>query len=730
MSLEPIIADTGEVGYFQIIATMPDGEQIDITFFRDVPTQVSAFTFSDPFGDESFSFMLPKATYFDRFGDGDLNWLIRGTDIEVRWRAPSTIYETSTAAIAARQDWLWEGFIASVTPGNPGTGTTVECKGALYQLDDFVAIPQNPARPIPYEVLMRHAFDPARRPSLRTRPLQVRYPAEWSNTVPQYASNESYLQPIGLNVGQKWTGLSSRNTGNWDPTLTGFVQSLLATMYTGDGGQWTIIKEKNRSPVLTVRDLRPHVTSQTLYIGLGLPGVEPQLTQDYSQTANVIYGTGTDPAGVAYSNLQPLNSADLNTIYSPFAFTPQVHPASESNPAYERARMRKEIYLNFQEGLTTDQATNVAQQHLMRFSDPGWSGSLTLTSDPRMDGNTFSRFLIRAGMTIVLEGLGGSDVLFHISSVSVDLNNQSVDLTIDTKCRDQLTIEEVQARTRDAMNIKRMLQVNGLQLPFEDYLKPWSYERGSGVIPSGDVYDARPLFKSLIPNGTAFPWTEYTKKYPPKDPRYVKYYIPLGNASTVAADNWAYESGYESDNRLIVPVVMAERGTIRLIQLAAYDEDGNVMPVRFHVSFYSAQKPIGEMPAIPAGVAAPYPENAPYPFFPGAFEQRNRDGSKKSEESSTAPESLVIGWGNFYQPAGYSPGLYTSGSPKTGMLIDESTWSFDTSGNLVWDQFVPANNMADTSLGRLYISIYCDDQGTKPVYFLGRVFRQEPGTNT
>lgn len=727
--LTPSVVDSGDIGYFQIIATTPDGAQHDITFHRGVATQLGRFSFADPFGDEALQFTLPKVTAYDRFGEGDLSWLTRGTDIAVRWKAPTEKYESSDVAIAARQNWLWEGFIASIsTESGSSFGTSVDCKGALYQLDDFVAVPQNPTRPIPYEVLIRQAFDPGRRPSLRTRPLQVRFPDGWTQTVPQYPINEAYLQPIGLSVGQKWTGLSSRNTGAWEPLLTGFVQSLLSTMYTGDGGQWTIVKEKNRTPVLCVRDLRPKLTDETLYIDLGVPGVQVSVTQDYSQTANVIYGTGIDAAGVAFSNAQPVVASNLTTIYEPFASTPQVHPSNDSNPAFNRARMRKELYLNFQEGLDSLQATNVALQHLMRFSDPGWSGSITLGSDPEMDGDTFSRYLIRAGMNIVIRGLGGADVLFHISKVDVDLTSKTVGLTVDTKYRDQLTVEEVQARTRDALNIKRLLQINGLQLPFEDYLKPWSYERGSGVIPSGETYDARPLFSNLIPRGARFPWTEYTTKYPPKDPRYTKFYIPVGSQSEQAQDNWAYESGI-NDYRLLIPVLMAERGSVRLVQIAAYDDDGNVLPVKFHVSLYTLQHSLGQMPQVPAGVSSPYPVGSNYPFFPGAFEQRNRDGSQKSEKLSTAPDGLVIGWGNYYQPAGYSPGLYTSGNPKTGMLIDESTWSFDTSENSNWDLYNPANNLNSTSVGYLYISIYCDDQGSKPVYFLGRIFRQEPGTN-
>jgi len=35
-----------------------------------------------------------------------------------------------------------------------------------------------------------------------------------------------------------------------------------------------------------------------------------------------------------------------------------------------------------------------------------------------------------------------------------------------------------------------------------------------------------------------------------------------------------------------IPIRMSQGGTIRLSQLAAYDRDGNVMPVKFHISVY------------------------------------------------------------------------------------------------------------------------------------------------
>jgi hypothetical protein len=111
----------------------------------------------------------------------------------------------------------------------------------------------------------------------------------------------------------------------------------------------------------------------------------------------------------------------------------------------------------------------------------------------------------------------------------------------------------------------------------------------------------------------------------------------------------------------------------------------------------------------------------PYPFYPGAFESINEDGTQKSETLSTAPDSLVIGWGNYYQRSGYYPGLMTSGSPKTGKLVDEEDWAFDTTEYL--DPTKVGNGIND-SPAMHYIYIYCDDLD-EDVYFLGRLFKKQ-----
>jgi hypothetical protein len=128
---------------------------------------------------------------------------------------------------------------------------------------------------------------------------------------------------------------------------------------------------------------------------------------------------------------------------------------------------------------------------------------------------------------------------------------------------------------------------------------------------------------------------------------------------------------------------------------------------------------------MPNGCAAKFSrEQLHYPFFPGAFESMDEDGTQKSENNSFAPDSLVAGWGNYYQKAGYYPGLMTAGDPPTGLLVDEENWTFDTKAYLDLENIQKNNN--DSTAGRYYIMIYCDDHNVdEPVYFLGRCFKAE-----
>lgn len=142
------------------------------------------------------------------------------------------------------------------------------------------------------------------------------------------------------------------------------------------------------------------------------------------------------------------------------------------------------------------------------------------------------------------------------------------------------------------------------------------------------------------------------------------------------------------------------------------------------------------MPWIPAGgvkIMAPeganYPVGKANPFYEGAFEQLTAEGAQQSDPSYLSHESvgLTMGWGNYYEPAGYYPGLQSRGAVRSGLLNDEQVWTFDTTSDPNFDPQNPNMTPWKDGVGMLYVMIYCDDHDG-PVYFLGRFFRQEPGT--
>jgi len=731
MGLAAQTVDLQPCGYFRIYARPPGGDRVEITFFRGVPVQVTSLGTADPFGDSSAVLTFPQITIWDRPGSGDLTWLVPYTDIDIVWQNIEPY----------NYEWTWEGFTIDESLSVTGTDSslTLECKGALFQADNYLAAPYYPQRPVPYEILIRDALSQAKRPGLRTKNVTIEFPSDWNTTVPPFNEPAAFwfLKPWGVVTGQKWTGLTSRMTGSWDPVLTGYVQGLLSVMYDEGGSQWTLRKDVGRKPVLYLRRPPQKSNEQLLVTELGTPGVEINLSRDFTQSANVIYGQGTDSAGVAFSGMEINNLGD-QTYFTPFSAARTVYPTT-SNPSYNPNIARKETLLRFPDGMDELAARQLANAQLMRFADPGYTGSITLRVDPYVLGSqtSFPRLLIQAGRSILVKGIKGdtSGVLFHITDCQVNVQDGSTTLTIDSKYRDALTVDEVRARTRDALTPLRSLQTGKYSNTVQDLLKPWSYADGSGMVPEG----SKELFTKLMPDTAAFPWTEWTKKYPPKNPAYSKFYIKIPRADLANSNNnWAGDTA-NGIFKAALPVKMAQSGTIRLSQIAAYDRDGNLLPVYFHVSVYnnSGVSP-RDMPRIPTGtVKIVKPTGATYaagqnnPFFQGAFENIKPDGSEQDDPGSLFPESagFVMGWGNYYELAGYSPGLSSRGAPLSGKLEDEQPWSFDTSSMPGFDKYNPANNVNNAGAGVMYIMVYCDAQASQDVYFLGRFYRQEPGTS-
>lgn len=702
---------------------------VNATYVRGAQTQIGTFSSTDPFGAEQLSLSFPAITIFDTLGHGELEWLVHSADVDVS-------YDGDLPAGYPTNGWRWEGYIVSFGRSNTG-GLEVNCIGALRQMDNYLAKPTYPTRPLPYEYAIIHAWDG--KPDARTTRPVVEWPTDWSTIYRQPAAlTPGYLIPAGVQPGNRWSGLVTRATGSFDPLLTSYISSLLAAMYT-PAGRFTLDLDPHRRTVLRMRPFVDDVNPDVIVVNPGNPGVAINVNIDWSQSLNVVYGQGTALNGVTYSGMQV--SADGNTTtYTPLAALRQVEPTTDKNGWLQQHRMRKEVNLELTKGLDQIQAQQVAQAHLQQFADPGVTGTITLTSDPRIgdfDGPVCPRLLIRAGMTVWVPWLFGNPdgQFFHISSVSGDIGSGTMTLTVDSKYRDTLTVNEVKLRTRDSLSITRAL-ISGQYKPLvPDDLLPWSYAEGSGYIPSGHEYSSLRLFAGM-PNDVAFPWESWLRTRPPRSASWKNCYIPVGTASPDADNNWAVVKDTAGAN-MAIPVKMSQAGNIRLIQLAAYDGDGNVMPVAFHVSFYYLNGTnVMSMPKIVDGqvpTGSTYQVGQHYPFFRDAFQTYKPDGTLNGpadvpQTTTSAVPVAGASWGDFYERAGYYPGSYSQGDPATGMFVDETGFSFDVS-DVGANYFDPrrAKQIASYA-GYLYIMIYCDGQGTKPVYFTGRLFRAEPGT--
>jgi hypothetical protein len=745
-ALTAVASEQVPLGFFRIFAQPPGGARREVTIFRDAPIRLTSASTADPFTESVAQIALPQVTVFDNPGSGDLDWLVADADIDIVF-ANTGAYDF---------DWRWEGYIASFSMSLTGaeSSMSIDLKGAFLGLDDYLAIPSFPRRPIPYEILIARAFDQRLHPS-RLGSFRMLFPESWSMRVPEF-NDPSYLvalKPYGVSTNQLWTGFTSRSTGSWEPLLTGHVQSMLSVMYTAGGNQWSIRNRGHRRPELYLRTIPKATSDSIIEIYLGAPGVAFDGSRDYTQRAGVIYGSGSDEAGVTYSNME-VTPDGRTSYFKPYAYSARQWPR-KGNPMYDKTVKPKETMITFQQGMDELAATKVAQAQYQRFAEPGITGNVTLLTDPRYsDGSLCPRLMIKAGATIRINGLLGvkEGILAHVTSSQVDFQALSVTLTYDTKYRDALTVDEVRARTRDALTPLHALQVGKYANTIQDLIIPWSYKAGSGIIPT----PAKEFFQQILPSNATFPYEEWTTKHPPSDPKSAPYYIRIGPTNTEnSSKNW---SGVIREDKMTmaIPIRMGQAGSIRLTQLAAYDKTGHVMPVKFHFSLYYGNATATD--AMPKFPVDPYNSGDPdhpspefrrprkvtgeiidtnykvfqaNPFYKGAWESVQEDGTtfpwSKDANLPTTGSGIVVGWGNYYEPAGYAPGLASKGVARTGLLDDSTAWTWDVSTTQNIDFQNPDNNVNEEYVGMLFVQIYCDDQDDEPVFFMGRLIRSDPG---
>jgi hypothetical protein len=753
----------------------------DVTVVRGAPTQLQGLTTTDPFGPAAAELVFPALTVFDSLGVNDLAWAARENDVDIEW-----VDDTGTVV------FTWEGYFLSYSYDKGGV--SIACLGAMRQLDNYQAKPEYPSRPYPYEVAVARQF--TGKANLRLgafADLQTAFPVGWAKTydAAEYLSSQPWTVPQGVSQGQKWTGLLTRRTGEFEQALSGYVQGLLSNMQT-DTGQFTLALNPGRIPALKHRTILTVPDATTLTVDLVWPGVEHNLEVDYSQRADVVYAAGTSTAGLAYSGMQ-VSVDGAETYYDPAAFLDEVHPTTD-NPLFDSTAMRKEVKVDFGDGLTPKEAAAAAQAYLDRFAEPGITGTITLDTDPLQGSLPYARQAITAGMTVFIRGLFGAiastgrvghigdgadaglgDVVFgdydpgtgssqpgivcHITETSVDLNG-TMTLTIDSKYRDHLTVDQIRNRGRDSIVPFRSIATSGTYTPkVPDLLFPWSYVDGAGIIPAPatnaltDNIFRRAAQQLLVspgsftgdPDRVGFPWTPYTTLYPPST--HPQYYARARPANWANADaNWA-NANWQSSRTLAqnltffqpYKVKLAAAGEIKLIQIAAYNAAGQVKPVWFHVSLYAFNGvTYSKMPVlpgnfaivVPAGSSTTYVSGQHNPFYDTAWEKWNPDGTKPLNDQTVVAAdggSFLMGWGTFYEQAGFWPGSSAkAGDPVTGMLVDEVGFGWDFKDDPA--KIDPRKSYAEQAGSAdvyAYVMIYCDVDPAADTYFLGRLWRRE-----
>jgi len=603
------ITSLTESGYWRIIVdplpkTSGDKSKRDVTVFRGGATTVSSLSTTDPFGPATATISFPAITIFDSLGTGDLDWCVPEANVDIIWMSPQSADGTS----AGTPLYYWEGYFLAFEFGEDDAGgtLTITCNGAMRQLDNFLAKPEYLTHPISYEQAIARQFYYSLHPSSRLREIsplsETLDELDWWDTVynaSDYANLSNFYRPVSIKDKTRWTGFLTRSTGNFEPVLTTYIQGLLSTMQTSRGC-FTILLGKDRRPYFKHRDRLHAPSNETLVIDLLWPGVQVSVSQDYSQRLNVVYGNGQSLSGYSYSNLK-VSADGSKTYYQPFAARRQVYPSLETNINFDPNKMAKEVSLQFFSGLDADEAAAVARKHLEMFSEPGITGSLTLKTDPLVNGVSYPRQMITAGMSVQLVGLFGdpNGVVVHITETSYS-EDGSVSITFDSKFRDQLTVQEVRKRGRDSMVVNRVLGVGRYAPSIPDLLFPWTYEKPvySGYIPqaSGFMWNAG-VNSNTIANDVSFPWAGFTKAYPPGKSGHESFYAKIeGPASTNNADsNW-------SDPTV---VNLAVTGQVVGAQFVAVKSDGTQYKVPFHVSiWYQNVDVLTGMPILPTATGA------------------------------------------------------------------------------------------------------------------------------
>jgi|GEM_PF-3341148 len=243
-------------GVLQIVV-----EGVDVTYWADAPTPFPTWSRVEPFGSEQATLTFPQITAHMDLPD----WCMPGAAVDIRFkRTNGDLVHCFAGAVDTFNHREDDGVF------------TVEARGVVF-VDDLQLRP----------------------PAFLTAPRDIGdVVADVLNT--SVSRRHHKIDPVV-------TGCETSVLGGWEPRVTGYVQQLLATAVK-KGRQWTV-KCEVRSPVIELKD------TDTIHWSVtnGQRGIAVDLTQDWSQAPNAIYGEGISPTGGRWRNAMYPNWRPDNT---------------------------------------------------------------------------------------------------------------------------------------------------------------------------------------------------------------------------------------------------------------------------------------------------------------------------------------------------------------------------------------------------------------------------------
>lgn len=227
----------------------------------------------------------------------------------------------------------------------------------------------------------------------------------------------------------------------------------------------------NSTDAAAARRLQTHA-------GLTVDGtVGPQtwaVTFDIGQNGGSLYGSYFAPLAAKHYTEKYRRSA-TGAVLGPYgSYVPEV--------------VHVERYETMGEGITKAEGVVSAENEIHRIypadSTEPWpplpyTGTITFRIDPA-EG---SRFDIRQGHNIKLQGHRGVDRVLHVAHYEINLDAMSVTCTVDERGRDWVTVAQIIERNRESTNPTRSNRRTRSAARLVQDRVTWDCEAGGGIIP-------------------------------------------------------------------------------------------------------------------------------------------------------------------------------------------------------------------------------------------------------